>query len=104
MSKREGYGVVSGGTGVCMTKRHKVINSTVIHRLRQRKCVGVAAHARTRLSLAQRRTIRGFFTRRGPRCIFLTTTGMNNVVTGRSTLTSFVCSGVVLRVGIVRTT
>lgn len=86
-----------------MTNRQKLINSTVLGGLGTGNCAGFILHARTRLSLASRRTIRSFFTTRGPRCIFLTTTRIKKVITGDHCQTSFVCRGLVVRGGIVRT-
>lgn len=59
-------------------------------------------HSRGRLSLLSKRTIGGFFSRRRPRCIVLTTTRINNVVTGDLCHTSFVCRGLRVRRGIVK--
>lgn len=59
-------------------------------------------HARGRLSLLSDMSIHRFFSRRRPRCMFLTTTFINNVVTGDVCHTSFVCGGLRVRRGIVK--
>lgn len=58
-------------------------------------------HSRGRLSLLSKATMGGFFSRRQPRTIMLTTTRINNVVTGLRCQTSFVCRGLRVRRGMV---
>lgn len=95
---------VSARTGICITNSQKLIKDTLIHALGTGNCRGLILPDDRSLSLHGRTTMSTFFTRRGPSCIFLTTTGINNVRTGGVCQTRFLCSGLVVRTGVVSDT